>query len=272
MTVVRVGMRHGLLVAAVLWAAAGPACAQQGWLPVTSRAEAAPTKTPRSDLEAGWFPVVINPSGNTGKTAAPPPIPTRRIVTETGSTTTGTANQQLMGEPPDRQSSKIEIQQLDTNAPPKNETARKEAPPKGSLAESYCANIADAAADARFAWQLRELRELDAELQRRIDILEKRTAEYREWLARRDAFVQKAQESLVRIFSRMRPDAAASQLAAMDEETAAAVLTKLEPRNASAILNEMPPGPAARLTMTIAGAAKVPSEEEPAPAAGGGRS
>jgi flagellar motility protein MotE (MotC chaperone) len=177
-----------------------------------------------------------------------------------------------MGEPPDRQSSKIEIQQLNTNEPPKSEAARKEAPPKGSLAESYCANIADAAADARFAWQLRELRELDAELQRRIDILEERTAEYREWLARRDAFVQKAQESLVRIFSRMRPDAAASQLAAMDEETAAAVLTKLEPRNASAILNEMPPGPAARLTMTIAGAAKVPSEEEPAPAAGGGRS
>ena len=76
----------------------------------------------------------------------------------------------------------------------------------------------------------------------------------------------------MRIYARMRPDAAASQLAAMDEETAAAVLTKLNPRNASAILNEMPPARAARLTMTIAGAAKVPPEQLPAPAAGGGRS
>src|SRR5690606_16510476 len=106
MTVVRMGMHHGLLVAAVLWAVAGPTCAQQGWLPVTSRAEAAPAETPQSDLEAGWFPVVINPISNAGKTAVPPPIPTRRIATETGGTKTGTANQ-LMGEPPDRQSSKI---------------------------------------------------------------------------------------------------------------------------------------------------------------------
>jgi flagellar motility protein MotE (MotC chaperone) len=43
----------------------------------------------------------------------------------------------------------------------------------------------------------------------------------------------------------------------MDEETAAAVLTKLNPRNASAILNEMPAAQAARLTGTIAGAARV---------------
>ena len=46
----------------------------------------------------------------------------------------------------------------------------------------------------------------------------------------------------------MRPDAAAQQLAAMDEETAAAVLTKLDPRIASIILNEMDRAQAARLT------------------------
>jgi flagellar motility protein MotE (MotC chaperone) len=55
----------------------------------------------------------------------------------------------------------------------------------------------------------------------------------------------------------MRPDAAAAQLVAMDEETAAAVLTKLDPRNASAILNEMEATQAARLTATISGAANV---------------
>jgi|GEM_PF-613691 flagellar motility protein MotE (MotC chaperone) len=270
MKVVRMGMHRVFLLALALWALIGPARAQQGWQPLITQPDGAPTEQSRSGLEGGWFPVVINPMGKAGKTGAPPPIPTRKVVT--GSTTTGTASQQTIRESADGQSSRSEIQRSEISAPPKPEAPQKEAPPKGSLAESYCANIADAAADARFAWQLRQLRELDAELQRRIEILEKRTAEYREWLARRDAFVEKAQESLVRIFSRMRPDAAASQLAAMDEETAAAVLTKLEPRNASAILNEMPPGPAARLTMTIAGAARVPSEEEPAPAAGGGRS
>ena len=52
---------------------------------------------------------------------------------------------------------------------------------------------------------------------------------------------------MLRIYARMRPDAAALQLAALDEETAAAVLTKLEPRTASLILNEMDPAQAARL-------------------------
>lgn len=157
-------------------------------------------------------------------------------------------------------------------ASPPNQKPTEPRPEDTKLADDYCTNIADAAADARFAWQKRTLSEMEKELDRRIVLLETRTAEYREWLARRDAFVKKAQEALVGIYARMRPDAAASQLAAMDEETAAAVLTKLNPRNASAILNEMPPGRAARLTTTIAGAAKVNPDEQPAPTAAGGRS
>jgi flagellar motility protein MotE (MotC chaperone) len=140
-------------------------------------------------------------------------------------------------------------------------------PAEGGAAQRYCINIADAAADARFAWQKKTLNEIERELDRRIALLESKAAEYREWLARRDEFARKAQDTLVRIYARMRPDAAASQLVAMDEETAAAVLTKLDPRNASAILNEMPAGAAARLTATIAGAAKVSTEPEPRPAA-----
>ncbi len=123
--------------------------------------------------------------------------------------------------------------------------------------QQYCINISDAAADARFAWQKKTLGEIEQELDRRIELLEKRTAEYRDWLERRDEFARKAQETLVQIFAKMRPDAAASQLVEMDEETAAAVLTKLNPRNASAILSEMPAAPAARLQMTIAGAGRV---------------
>jgi len=139
-----------------------------------------------------------------------------------------------------------------------------------SPGQQYCVNIADTAADARFAWQKKTLGEIEQELDRRIALLEQRAKEYREWLARRDEFARKAQGTLVEIYSKMRPDAAASQLAVMDEETAAAVLTKLKPRMASAILNEMPPGPAARLTTTIAGAAKVnPDPAFDTPAAGG---
>jgi flagellar motility protein MotE (MotC chaperone) len=126
-----------------------------------------------------------------------------------------------------------------------------------SVADQYCANIVDAAMDARMAWQKKAIAEAERELDKRIALLEEKTAEYQKWLARRDEFSKKAQDTLVRIFSRMKADAAAAQLVALDEETAAAVLVKLDPRNSSAILNEMGPAHAARLTATIAGAARV---------------
>ena len=126
---------------------------------------------------------------------------------------------------------------------------------EGRAARDYCTNIADAAADARLAWQKKTLLDLEQELAKRLGLLEEKTAELQKWLARRDEFSKKAQAAVVTIYGRMRPDAAAAQLVAMDEETAAAVLTKLDPRNASAILNEMDATQAARLTATISGAA-----------------
>ena len=45
--------------------------------------------------------------------------------------------------------------------------------------------------------------------------------------------------SVVAIYSQMRPDAAAGQIAVMAPDAAAAILAKLSPRTASAILNEM---------------------------------
>ena len=125
------------------------------------------------------------------------------------------------------------------------------------LAREYCLNIADAAADARFAWQKKTLADLEQEIAKRVELLEAKTAEYQRWLARRDEFSKKAQDSVVTIYARMKPDAAAAQLVAMDEETAAAILAKLDPRNASAILNDMDATQAARLTATISSAANV---------------
>lgn len=246
-------MLAGLLTA--VWWNPSPAYAQQSWLPVVSSAQAAPSGP---DLEQGWFPVVINPPALDEVT--PQAAPPLAVVAQAKKAPVTEQRQvQPVAQPPPPQA-----------PPPLPATVAKpvEAPQeKSGPAQEYCVSIADAAADARFAWQKQTLGDMEKELERRIVILETRTAEYREWLARRDAFVEKAQESLVRIYARMRPDAAASQLAAMDEETAAAVLTKLNSRNASAILNEMPPGPAARLTSTIAGAAKVDNADESSAAA-----
>ena len=134
-----------------------------------------------------------------------------------------------------------------------------------TAARQYCVSIANAAADARFAWQKKTLAAAEQELEKRIATLEAKTAELQKWVTRRDEFVKKARDNLVLIYSRMRPDAAAMQLTAMDEETAAAVLLKLEPRTASLILNEMEPAQAARLTGMIGGAARTAPAGAPRP-------
>jgi len=129
-------------------------------------------------------------------------------------------------------------------------------------ANQYCANIADAAADARFAWQKETLTSLERQIEDRIKILEQKRAEYEEWLQRRNEFLAKADESLIAIYARMRPDAAALQLANMNEETAAAIIAKLNPRAASAVLNEMEPARAAHLTNFISDRPKQTQDSE----------
>lgn len=131
-----------------------------------------------------------------------------------------------------------------------------------NVAQQYCFNIADAAKDARYAWQKKTLADIELELNKRIALLDQRTAEYQKWLARRDEFIRNAEDNVVKIYAGMKVDASATQLALMNEEAAAAVLSKLNTRNASAILNEMEPGKAARLTMIITGAAKLKRKRE----------
>jgi flagellar motility protein MotE (MotC chaperone) len=123
-------------------------------------------------------------------------------------------------------------------------------------AQKYCANIADAAADARFARQAAAIADLEKQIDERIKALDAARAGYEDWLTRREDFLRKADESVVAIFTQMRPDAASQQMSVMDLEAAAAILVKLNPRIASAILNEMDPMKAAQLTTTMAGLAK----------------
>jgi len=134
-------------------------------------------------------------------------------------------------------------------APP----ASAEAKPQMTDIQRFCLNNAASAGDARAAWQAAKLVELEEQVKQRIAELDAKRAEYEEWLKKRDEALKKAEDGVVAIYSKMRPDAAASQLSAMEDVMAATLLAKLPPRNASLILNEIEPGRAARLTNTMTG-------------------
>ncbi len=132
--------------------------------------------------------------------------------------------------------------------------------------KSYCENIADSALDARFLHQKAELGRLEEELAKKTALLETKKAEFQEWLKRRDDFIGKVEASLVKLYSKIKPDAAAPQLAAMDEEAAAALLLKLSAKNSSAILDQMETAKAARLVSVMMGAAR-PADKAATPEA-----
>jgi flagellar motility protein MotE (MotC chaperone) len=229
-------MRCRRLLAAVAIAAAGMGCSH-------------------SALAQAWEPVVVA----TAPAAEVAHQPTRRSLTRriSGQATRAPSPPPASAAPAPVSDGLPPLARIVTQT---TDAARAPADPpavEARAARDYCTNIADAAADARFAWQKRTLLELEQEIAKRLALLEEKSAELQKWLARRDEFSKKAQAAVVTIYARMRPDAAAAQLVAMDEETAAAVLTKLDPRNASAILNEMEATQAARLTATISGAANV---------------
>jgi flagellar motility protein MotE (MotC chaperone) len=138
--------------------------------------------------------------------------------------------------------------------------AGPQARPPQTDAQQYCVNIAASAMEARFKWQAKRLSDLEAQIKQRIAELEAKQAEYKDWLARRQEAMKRAEEGLVGIYSHMRPEAAALQLSALDDDTAAAVLSKLSARSASAILNEMDPRRAARVANALAGNSQPPPE------------
>lgn len=129
-------------------------------------------------------------------------------------------------------------------------------PVEQSEVERFCSTIADAARDRRYQLQAEELKKLQAEVDKRIALLEERKTEYETWLKRREVFLARAEEGVVQIYSRMKPDAAAERLAVMNTDLAAAIMMKLDARKASVILNEMESKVAAELTRIIASAAR----------------
>ncbi|MGB3897536.1 MAG: MotE family protein [Mesorhizobium sp.] len=148
-------------------------------------------------------------------------------------------------------------------APAAGELTRVQAPSAGtspsgdeSEIERFCSNIADAARDRRYALQAAELKQLQADIDARMKALDAKKTEYETWLKRREVFLARAQDNVVKIYAGMKPDAAAERLAIVNAELAAAILMKLDTRKASVILNEMDNKAAATLTGIMASAAR----------------
>ncbi|RYC29028.1 hypothetical protein D3273_26125 [Lichenibacterium minor] len=140
-------------------------------------------------------------------------------------------------------------------------------------AQRFCQNVAAAAADARFALQTRKLNELQEGIAGRVAALEAKEAEVKALLDAHEEAKKRAEASLVGIYAKMRPDAAAQQISALDDAIAAAVLRGLNARQSSAILNEIPAERAVKLVDTIAGLVPPPPPPPPpAPPPEDGRS
>ncbi|MCP4559586.1 MAG: hypothetical protein GY873_28570 [Bosea sp.] len=127
--------------------------------------------------------------------------------------------------------------------------------------EAFCASIRVPAAEARFAWQANTLKSLETKLADTLAKLEEKKIELKQLVDQREAETKLADGRMVEIFARMRPEAAALQLAAMDQGVAAALLGKLAPRNASAVLNEMEVARAAQLAEAMNGARPRPQNK-----------
>ncbi|WP_421916498.1 MotE family protein [Mesorhizobium sp.] len=132
----------------------------------------------------------------------------------------------------------------------------REAKPDESEIQRFCSNIADAARDRRYALQAQELKQLQAGIDQRMKALEEKRAEYETWLKRREVFLARAEDGVVKIYADMKPDAAAERLAIVNADLAAAILMKLDSRKAGVILNEMDQKAAATLTGIMASAAR----------------
>jgi flagellar motility protein MotE (MotC chaperone) len=127
--------------------------------------------------------------------------------------------------------------------------------------QQFCTNNAASASDARIAWQSARLGELETRIGQRLKDLEAKRLEVAEWLRKRDDALRQASETIVAIYARMRPESAALQLGAMDDNVAAAILAKLPARAAGVILNEMDAGRAAKVTRSMVEPTSVPPKK-----------
>jgi flagellar motility protein MotE (MotC chaperone) len=130
------------------------------------------------------------------------------------------------------------------------------APPL-SPAQQYCSNVVDATSAAQIAQQTKNLDRARKDIDDRISLLNAKAEVLKKWMKLREDFTSRATDSLVEIYSKMKPDSAAARLAAMDEMTSAAIIAKLLPKVSSPIMAEMDVDKAARLSAVIAGSGDI---------------
>lgn len=129
--------------------------------------------------------------------------------------------------------------------------------------KKFCTNIADAAKDRRYLLQKQELEKLQTDINARITILEKRKAEYEDWLKRRNDFLAQTQANLIGVYKTMKADAAAPQLEELNPEIAASIIMKLPARQSGLILSEMDPRKAAMVAAVMSSAADPNTSKDP---------
>ncbi len=134
------------------------------------------------------------------------------------------------------------------------ETRRARDPEATELKETqqFCTNIAGAAEVVRLDRQRKELADLQQQVATRLAALETRRAELNRLIEKLEAFERKGDDSLVGLYSQMKPEAAAAQLGQLDDDTAAALMLKIKTKLSSAILNEMDAARGAALAKRIA--------------------
>ncbi len=120
--------------------------------------------------------------------------------------------------------------------------------------QKFCFNISDAARDARYARQKQQLKDMERKLRELLNKLEKKRAEYESWVLRRKEITDRMTRSMLNVYAKMEPEAAAAQISHMEYAVAVAILSGLGAQKASAILNEMDPRKAGMLVNAIVGA------------------
>lgn len=135
--------------------------------------------------------------------------------------------------------------------------------PELSPAQQYCSSILDTATAAQIAQQTRNLEKAQKQLDDRIALLAAKADILKNWIKLREDFTARVTDSLVQIYTKMKPDAAAAQLTAMDEGAAAAIMSKLAPKVSSPIMAEMEAMKAARLSAIMVGAGDIGVQPKP---------
>ena len=94
----------------------------------------------------------------------------------------------------------------------------------------------------------KELKRLEAEVDKRLDQLEDKRLELQKLLAEKEVREQKRIQELSKMYAKMTADKAATVMSAIDEQLAIAILADMKTKAAAKILNNMDRDKAARLT------------------------